>query len=106
MIKSYADVRNLAAIATTDINLHGFVSNEKVTLLEIRTPADVVAATIIRVFIDGTLKYELIPSIYDNVIVINEELPRGCSIDVSYVKADVVNQNLGIVAVCNIEEQY
>lgn len=104
MIRTYADVRTVAAVATTNVNLHGFMANERVRLLEFRTPSSAVALTIIRVFIDGTLKYELIPSVYDNVVVINEELPRGCAIDVAYVKADVTTQDLGIVAVVDIEE--
>jgi len=104
MIRSYANVQALAAIATTNANIHGFQSNERVRLLEFRTPTDAVALTVINVFVDGTLKYELIPSVYDNVIVINEELPKGCAIDVAYVKGDVTPQTLGIVAVVDIEE--
>jgi len=106
MTRSYANIQALAAVAVTNVPLVGFQSNQKVKLLEIRTPADVIAQTIIYIFVDGMLQYQIVPSIYDNVLIINEDLPQGVEITLSYVKTDAVAQVMGTTMVFKVDDTY
>lgn len=100
MIYSYADVRNLAAAATTNNVLTvGVPTGEVWKLLEIRTPVSVVALLRTDIYIDGIQRFQLVPSINDNVIVVDEEYQEGAQIAVNQVKSDATSQNVGVILV-------
>jgi len=99
MIYSYADVRALAAVADTEVLRTGVANGEKWKLLEVRTPCDVVADAILFIYIDGIQRLQLVPTIVDNVMTIDEEYDEGSEFVCVVHKEDATAQVIGVVLV-------
>ena len=96
MIRVHSNVGTYAAIGEVVLLTVGSPRFKPFKLLEIRVPTDTILDTRLRVFINGEVRYELIPTVTDHAYVIEENMSDNTEIQCVVVTNTAGAQLVGV----------
>jgi len=105
MIRIHSQVATYAAIQETLILTVGSPRFKPFKLLEIRVPTDTTLDTIVRFFINGETRYDIIPTVTDHAYVIDEAMAENTEITAVVMTRTAGAQLIGVSIVTDEQLQ-
>jgi len=99
MVRVHSEVAGYAAVGQAVQLVVGSPRFKPFKLLEVRVPTDTIANTIMRVFVNGETRYDLIPTVTDHAYLIDEEFPENTEIQFVVITRTATAQLIGVSAV-------
>lgn len=99
MIKSRSAIAAYAAAGTTAILTFGAPPGVKYRILEIRAITSIAVETMINIWVNGDLRFQMPPTLIESVFTIDDDIPEGAEIRCEVVRAAATGQIIAVSVV-------
>jgi len=104
MVRIFSEVAAYAAAGEAVLLTVGHPKLKKMKLLEIRCVGSITQNTVVRITVNGEVRYDIIPTVADHTYLIEEEMKEATEIVATVVQRTAGAQTVGVSMVVDEEK--